>query len=366
MWHPQRVSRTALIASMLVLHGCGTSGPPAGECQPACGIDQVCVAGQCETECNVDAQCNSGCCAAGVCVAATQCTVVLPVSATTSEFSITNGVTTLLADGITTAELVVQARDANGTPLEDVPALITKRASDSAQILQASGVTGVNGIYRTTITAPTVGTSIFEASVEGLLIEDLAGTKQIQIKAVGCDATGTCAPDCQQSSMTWVTTPFAGGAQAGQFSASFFATPNQSPTDGVVTLSDGTDPGANGLNYNDNAVLVRFANDGMIDVRNGGTYAAESAVPYARDEQFGFRVDVDFVAQTYDVFVRPLLTGVEVQLAQDYAFRSDWTESPSNGGTSMQLSAWRSRSTEEGPPPPPDDSLVICGFDIAP
>ncbi len=114
---------------------------------------------------------------------------------------------------------------------------------------------------------------------------------------------------------SWHNSPLA--AQAGAFSVEFDAVPNAAGMDGVIGLS----PSA-ASSYNDCAAMVRFNMSGMIDVRNGGSYAADAALPYQPGTTYRFRMDVDPATGLYSVVVAPQ-GGQQVALATDYAFRTE-------------------------------------------
>jgi len=99
---------------------------------------------------------------------------------------------------------------------------------------------------------------------------------------------------------------------------SFTIVPGASPIDGIVGLGDVDDAAS----YSDLACIVRCNADGVIDVRNGGAYAADAVVPYAAGQAYHFVVAVNLATKRYDVFVTPN-GGTQVQLANDYAFRTE-------------------------------------------
>lgn len=99
--------------------------------------------------------------------------------------------------------------------------------------------------------------------------------------------------------------------EAVAFKASFTATPAANGIDGVVGLS-----AAPAEAFNDLAAAIRFNPDGLIDVRNGGAYTADTSVPYVSGKAYAFGMDVDVARHTYSVSVDGTL------IASDYAFRS--------------------------------------------
>src|SRR5262245_14440319 len=77
---------------------------------------------------------------------------------------------------------------------------------------------------------------------------------------------------------------FAFSPQTGSFTAEFDATPTASPIDSVVGLSRGAQTAYTGF-----ATLARFNPSGNIDARNGGAYAAASAIPYSANVTYHLR-----------------------------------------------------------------------------
>jgi hypothetical protein len=123
------------------------------------------------------------------------------------------------------------------------------------------------------------------------------------------------ASGCQTSSTTWQNKAFTN--QTGLFTAQFDLIPSAAAIDGVTGLSSGTASG-----YANLAAIVRFNTAGRIDARNGGAYAAQSALPYVAGSTYQVRMVVNVPAHTYSVYV----TGpgaIEQPLGLDYAFRTE-------------------------------------------
>jgi hypothetical protein len=99
---------------------------------------------------------------------------------------------------------------------------------------------------------------------------------------------------------------------------SFTAVPSASPIDGVVGLGDVDEA----TSYADLACIMRFNPSGAIDVRNGGVYSADRAVSYTANTPYHFVVTLNMATKKYDVFVTPN-GGTQVQLANDYSFRTE-------------------------------------------
>lgn len=123
-------------------------------------------------------------------------------------------------------------------------------------------------------------------------------------------------PDpCVTSTSVWQNFPIT--AQAGVFTARFDAVPNNDNMTGHTVLSEG--PGAA---YQDYAILIGFGPSGFIDARDGGSYRAETQIPYTAGTAYHFRVEVSVPAHTYSVYVTPEGAG-ELTLATGFAFRSE-------------------------------------------
>lgn len=98
----------------------------------------------------------------------------------------------------------------------------------------------------------------------------------------------------------------------------FTATPSAQNVDAVIALSAG--PPAR---LADLAAVVRFAANGVIDVRDGDRYRADVADPYSV-RPVDFRVIADLGSHTYSVFRGPWQEGRE--LARQYRFGSEQSE----------------------------------------
>jgi len=114
---------------------------------------------------------------------------------------------------------------------------------------------------------------------------------------------------------TWTNSPFA--VQSGSFQAEWDAMPMASGMDGVMAISNGPQTSFTGF-----ACLIRFFTDGTIQVRNGGTYAADITLAYSPGTMYHFRVPVNIASHTYSVYVTAS-GGSEQLLAANYAFRTE-------------------------------------------
>jgi hypothetical protein len=105
--------------------------------------------------------------------------------------------------------------------------------------------------------------------------------------------------------------------QTGSFTLAFDATPSQAGMDGLVGMSNGA-----AADYTALAPIVRFSSTGSIDARNGGAYAAATAVPYSAGLTYHFRLVVNIAAHTYSAYVTPP-GGSERLLGSNYSFRTE-------------------------------------------
>lgn len=120
---------------------------------------------------------------------------------------------------------------------------------------------------------------------------------------------------CQAGRAAWQTTPVA--LQSGTFTAEFDATPDTAFMDGVIGLASGP---ANA--YTDLAAIVRFNSAGNIDARNGGTYTADTTVPYTVGTRYHFRLVINLPTHTYDIHVTPEGSPEKV-IGTSYRFRTE-------------------------------------------
>lgn len=105
-------------------------------------------------------------------------------------------------------------------------------------------------------------------------------------------------------------------SQNNRFAIEFDAVPSQDNMDGVFGVAQG-----NAADYDDLAVIVRFNDSGMIDVRQGDIYTSIVPVSYSAGSVCHFRVLIDISSHTYSVHVQ-VDGGDDVIIAQNYAFRA--------------------------------------------
>jgi|GEM_PF-1808635 len=190
----------------------------------------------------------------------------------------------------------------------------------------------------TVVPSPNPGSAVADNSALG----DVVALSPTDIWAVGSFA-GANGDQTLILHSAMVTTAKVGGhwedaampSKSGTFTATFDATPSDSPTDATVALSRGAQTA-----YADFACLVRFNSAGKIDARNGDAYAAASAIPYTPGTTYHFRVTVNVATHTYSVFVTPF-EGTEVTVGSNFAFRTEQknVSSLDHWGTVVQTSA---------------------------
>ncbi len=122
---------------------------------------------------------------------------------------------------------------------------------------------------------------------------------------------------CVASNATWQSQSLP--EQTELFALSFDAVPRGDGIDGLTVLS-----ASPVTQYSDMAAAVRFNTDGLIDMRDAGTYRADVALPYTADTVYSFRIVVDVPNSQYTVFVTTPANG-EVLLGQNMRFRNEQT-----------------------------------------
>ncbi|HWS18980.1 MAG TPA: hypothetical protein VN223_13225, partial [Candidatus Elarobacter sp.] len=119
---------------------------------------------------------------------------------------------------------------------------------------------------------------------------------------------------CYLSSGTWTNTALS-QAQSGSFRITFDATPSSANVDAVHGLSSGPASA-----YANMFVAVRFNIGGYLDARNGSTYSAASAIPYAARVSYHFILDVNVATHTYNAYVK--IGSVQTTIGTNLAFRN--------------------------------------------
>ena len=129
----------------------------------------------------------------------------------------------------------------------------------------------------------------------------------------GCGFAAPCYTVTAGSS--WTNNSFT--SQSGAFTAEWDARPSANNIDAVVGLANGAQTSFTGF-----GCLVRFNSSGMIDARNGSSYASASTLAYAANTSYHFRLAVNVPAHTYSIYVTPA-GGTEQIVGSNYAFRTE-------------------------------------------
>lgn len=83
--------------------------------------------------------------------------------------------------------------------------------------------------------------------------------------------------------------------------------------------------------FSDLACIVRFAPNGTIDARNAGVYSATETLNYTPNTDYQFFLVADLTSKTYTVYAKEVSGGSLIQIANDFAFRSEQSNLESIG-----------------------------------
>lgn len=106
-------------------------------------------------------------------------------------------------------------------------------------------------------------------------------------------------------------------SHTGTFSADFDAAVSLTPSNTTFSLCKGNATAYTGL-----ACMVRFNASGQIDARNGGAFAAATAMSFSANTAYHVHLDVNVTAHTYSATVTAP-GGSPVTIASNYAFRTE-------------------------------------------
>ncbi|MEM0373966.1 MAG: Ig-like domain-containing protein, partial [Sulfolobales archaeon] len=107
--------------------------------------------------------------------------------------------------------------------------------------------------------------------------------------------------------------------QTGKFKLSFKAKPLWRNLDVPIGISYGT-----AESYTDLACIVRFYTNGLVDVRDAGSYRADLSYGYDMYVEYKITFDVDITNKVYDVYIS---SGYgDTKLASGYKFRTEQSE----------------------------------------
>ncbi len=135
-----------------------------------------------------------------------------------------------------------------------------------------------------------------------------------------------------------------GDRHEGAFEVTWTLTAGEGPHPGGAGLSDGAGEG-----FDDLGPILRLAQGGLFDARDGDVYRADAALEWDFTETYEVRMVVDVARHRYDVFVTDP-EGEQTQIADDFAFRS----SQSDVGGLDHLTAWSGA----------DGALRTCGAEV--
>ena len=197
------------------------------------------------------------------------------------------------------------------------------------------GLTSAYGSATTLISALTTGHS---AGLSGLTAgtgyhyavksHDSGGNLATSPDATFTTGSSVTPPGCVTSAASsWQNVSLA--AQTGSFTAAFDATPAAANIDGISGVSNGAASAFTSL-----AAAVRFNNTGMIDARNGGAYAAASAIPYVAGMAYHFNLVVNVPAHTYSAYVTQGANAQQL-IGANYAFRTEQSAATTLNNFSM-------------------------------
>src|SRR2546429_973258 len=222
------------------------------------------------------------------------------------------------------SETVSNLAIAASTPPAPVASVTVSPATTSGQV---GGTVQLAAVTKDSAGNPLTGRSVtWASSAPGLAIVSAtgrvtgvaAGAATITAMSEGKSGTAAltvAAASCLTSAGAWQNSAVA--SQTGTFEAQFDATPATASTNAAVGLSNG--PAAA---YTALATIVAFEQTGVIDARNGGAYAAATAIPYSVGTTYHFRLDVNIPTHTYDIYVTP--AGATEQLVgKGFAFRTE-------------------------------------------
>ncbi len=113
----------------------------------------------------------------------------------------------------------------------------------------------------------------------------------------------------------WLFTPIP--AQTGTFTAEVDVRPRSTNMNGILAFSN-----SNVAGYSNMAVIARFAPNGGIDARNAGVYVAANVLNFVPFTKYHLRYSINVASRTCNIWATPE-GGTEVQIANNYAFRTE-------------------------------------------
>lgn len=213
--------------------------------------------------------------------------------------------------GITTALMTFSAAPPTFSPLPG-------GFSSSQNVTLATTTSGAVIRYTTDGSDPTATSSIYGSPIP------VSATTTIKAAAFksGLDtspvSSGVYAIGQLVGSPSWISVSI-NPPRTDAFVYEFDAAPSAANIDGVVGLA-----GVNPItDYSNLACSVRFNSSGKIDARSGSAYQASVDYPYAAGTTYRFRLSVYPKSKTYDVKVSANGGSSFVELAKNWAFRTE-------------------------------------------
>ncbi len=120
------------------------------------------------------------------------------------------------------------------------------------------------------------------------------------------------------SSSNWQNKSFSN--QTGSFRLTAKVTPLANNIDSVLGFSNGV-----ASNYDSLAPIIRFANTGFIDARNGDTYSSLTSVPYSNNITYVISIDIHLSLKKYSASVK-IGSGNPVLIADNFSFRTSQSQ----------------------------------------
>ncbi len=236
---------------------------------------------------------------------------------------------------------VITSQPASQTVAAGQTATFTVGATGTAPLSYQWRKNGANisGANASSYTTPAASSSDNGAQFS-VVVSNAAGSATSGSATLAVSTVSSCA---QTSWTRWSNSPLA--PQTGDFTASYDATPSLAAMDGVVGFSLNS-----AKDYTSLAAITRFSPAGVIDVRNGGDYAADTRVEYAAGSTYHFRVVIRLSTKSYSVYVTAP-GQAETAIAANYAFRSEQASASS-------LNNW-AMATLSG-------AMSVCNMAIAP
>jgi Domain of unknown function (DUF4955)/Immunoglobulin domain/Pectate lyase superfamily protein len=237
----------------------------------------------------------------------------------------------------------ITTHPANQTVNPGQPATFSVAASGTAPLSYQWQRNGANISGATSASYTFTAAAADDGALYRCVVTNAAGSATSNAAMLTVNVSPSCVT--ATSGGAWLNTPFI--SQNGTFTAEFDATPSASPINAVVGLSRGAQSAYTGF-----AAMPRFNPTGQIDARNGGAFAAASAIPYSANVTYHFRLVVNVPARAYSTFVRPA-GGAEQLVGSNYAFRTEQN-------TVTSLDSWGSFVNASNP-----GSLTTCNFTIS-